>query len=76
MRCNIKIICHLKKDIKQATGRTKGSKNKVVQLTEDLVTKLNVDPLEVLMFFAKGDWKALGYQAESTTAYTNAGIQY
>jgi hypothetical protein len=57
-------------------GRPKGSKNKTVQLVEDLVTKLNVDPLEILMLFAKGDWKALGYKSESTIAYTSAGIEY
>lgn len=61
---------------KLSNGRPKGSKNRTVQVVEDLVTKLDVDPLEVLMLFAKGDWKALGYKAESTIAYTSAGIEY
>jgi len=61
---------------KQGKGRPKGSKNKQIMLVEDMVTKLGVDPLEVLMLFAKGDWKALGYETGSTVAYTNAGIEY
>jgi len=60
----------------EGKGRPKGSKNKAVQVVEDLVTKLDVDPLEILMLFAKGDWKALGYKSESTIAYTSAGIEY
>lgn len=61
---------------KLSNGRPKGARNKTVQVVEDLVTKLDVDPLEVLMLFAKGDWKALGYEAASTIAYTSAGIEY
>lgn len=61
---------------KKSGGRAKGVKNKTVQVVDDLVTKLDVDPLEILMLFAKGDWKALGYDSASTIAYTSAGIEY
>jgi|ERR1700679_932363 hypothetical protein len=61
---------------KEGKGRAKGSKNRTVQIVEELVTRLDVDPLEILMLFAKGDWKALGYDASSTIAYTSAGIEY
>lgn len=62
---------------KQKTGgRKKGVKNKTILPTEDLVTKLNVDPLEILMLFAKGDWKALGYDAEGSICYTPSGIEF
>ncbi len=61
---------------KKTGGRAKGVKNRTVQVVEDLVTKLDVDPLEILMLFAKVDWKALGYDSASTIAYTSAGIEY
>jgi hypothetical protein len=57
-------------------GRIKGTKNRVLGDAETLVVKLNVDPLEVLLLFSKGDWKSLGYPTESTVCYTNAGIEY
>ena len=57
-------------------GRPKGSKNKVIGNVDELVAKLNVDPLEILLLFSKGDWKALGYKQESTSCFTNAGIEY
>jgi hypothetical protein len=46
-------------------GRKKGTPNK---LTQDLMSKceeLGVDPFEVLLHFAKGDWKTLGYDTET-----------
>jgi hypothetical protein len=57
-------------------GRTKGSKNRVIGDVATLVAKLDVDPLEVLLLFSKGDWKSLGYKQEATICYTNAGIEY
>lgn len=48
-------------------GRAKGTPNKnalpLVQKAKDL----GVDPFEVLLLFAKGDWKALGYKHETMT---------
>lgn len=38
--------------------------------------QLGVDPFDILLFFAKGDWKSLGYEAASTTSFTSAGIEY
>lgn len=49
---------------KKAKGRIKGSKNFRVQLLEEIVNKFSMDPLEVLMHFAAGDWKALGYDSD------------
>ena len=57
-------------------GRQKGSLNKRTRLVEDIAAKFKLDPFEVLMMVANYDWKGLGYETESTIAYTNAGIEY
>jgi hypothetical protein len=52
-------------------GRKKGTPNK---LTQDLMAKcdeLGVDPFEVLLHFAKGDWKTLGYETETRLVSTS-----
>ncbi len=45
-----------------AIGRPKGSKNKraVAVTVNVLAAELKVDPLEILLRFAAGDWKGLG----------------
>lgn len=45
-------------------GKPKGAKNKSTQLVEETAARLGLDPFEILCLFAKGDWKALGYDAE------------
>jgi hypothetical protein len=37
--------------------------------------QLGVDPFEILLFFAKGDWKSLGYEQATRTYFTAAGIE-
>lgn len=49
---------------KKAGGRAKGTKNRDKQTLQELTDKLGVDPFQVLLLFAKGDWKALKYEAE------------
>ena len=44
-------------------GRPKGSKNIKSFQAEELAKKLGVDPLEILLRFAAGDWKGLGYDS-------------
>lgn len=44
-------------------GRSKGTPNKKTQHLIELADQLNVNPFEVLLLFAKGDWKALGYES-------------
>jgi len=46
-----------------AMGRPKGSKNKHTFNAEELAAKMNCNPLEILLKFAKGDWKGLGYDS-------------
>lgn len=49
---------------KLGKGRPKGSTNIEKRTAQELAAKLGVDPLEVLLNFTKGDWKALGYETE------------
>lgn len=57
-------------------GRPKGAKNKDKGELVALAEKLGVNPFEILLHFAKGDWKALGYDSETRSRWTNAGIEY
>lgn len=45
-------------------GRPKGSKNKHSFNAEELAQKFDKDPLEILLLFAHGKWKELGYDNE------------
>lgn len=43
-------------------GRAKGTPNKNTKALLEKAEELGVDPFEVLLRFAAGDWKGLGYQ--------------
>lgn len=55
---------------KLATGRPKGSLGDRKRRVETLCKDLDVDPMEILLRFAKGDWKGLGYKSETVTKYS------
>lgn len=57
-------------------GRPHGSINKRRRDLHDLATKLNIDPFEILLLFAKGDWQTLGYNEEFDKKFTDSGITY
>lgn len=57
-------------------GRPKGSPNKSTVIISDLAAKLGVNPIEIMLLVAKGDWQSLGYEKESLSRWTNAGIEY
>lgn len=42
-------------------GRPKGAISRFSRQVEEITTRLQVDPLEILLLFAKGDWETLGY---------------
>lgn len=46
-------------------GRAKGTPNKATTDLQRLSAELGVHPFEILLHFAAGDWKALGYKQES-----------
>ncbi len=45
-------------------GRPKGSTSALTRRMRELAENMNVDPFEILLHFANGDWKALGYASE------------
>lgn len=49
---------------KLSIGRPKGSVNRRTLEAIETAERLECDPFEVLLLFAKGDWKALGYDNE------------
>jgi len=54
-------------------GRQKGSPNKNTRTLLERAESLKVDPFEILLRFAKGDWKGLGYKSATTVKITKAG---
>jgi hypothetical protein len=58
---------------KLSTGRPKGSVNRRTKTIEEIAQANGVDPLDILMKFAKGDWQGLGYTKGTKTVYTEAG---
>lgn len=61
---------------KKTGGRPKGTPNKRSQALEERAQALGVNPFEILLLFAKGDWEALGYPSEFDTKYTSSGSPY
>lgn len=61
---------------KKTGGRVKGSVNIRTFVAEEIAAKFEIDPLEVLMMVATGDWKGLGFDAPSKISYTSAGIEF
>jgi hypothetical protein len=58
------------------SGRKKGSKNTQSFDAVLLSKELGIDPVEILLHFANGDWKKLGYDSKTTICYNSAGIEY
>jgi len=56
-------------------GRPKGAKNKRNYIVERIAAKFELDPFEVLMMIAVGDWKGLGFEAKTRTTFTPQGIE-
>lgn len=45
-------------------GRKKGTPNKSALPLREIAERMGVNPFEILLRFAHGDWKGLGYEAE------------
>lgn len=48
----------------EKSGRKRGTLNKNRQILIEKANELGVDPFEILLRFASGDWKGLGYDEE------------
>ena len=57
------------KGLPKSGGRTKDTPNKSTLEAHQLAQKLGVDPLEILLNFAGGRWKELGYESEKVTKF-------
>lgn len=57
-------------------GRQKGTPNKATEPLIERAKALKIDPFEILLLFAKEDWKKLGYAARTKTSFTSAGIEF
>ena len=60
----------------EAPGRPKGAKNKKTLEVEEIISRMKINPLQMLCYFAEGNWKKLGYENKSKTSWTSAGIEY
>lgn len=56
-------------------GRPKGAKNKRSLKVEEIAARFDIDPFEVLMMIAAGDWKGLGFEEKTHTTFTPQGIE-
>lgn len=58
-------------------GRQKGVLNKRNQFVEDIAARFKLDPFEVLMMVASGDWKGLGFEHQNKVIIgEKAGIEF
>lgn len=57
-------------------GRTRGTPNRKTQNLFDKAHELNVNPFEILLLFAKGDWKSLGYDDGQRLKMVTEGGQH
>lgn len=57
-------------------GRPKGLKNVRTRIVEEIAAKFDLDPFEVLLMVAVGDWKGLGYAAETRISFAASGIEF
>jgi hypothetical protein len=56
-------------------ARRKGSRNRNSAPVLAKAQELGIDPWEILLYFAAGDWKALGYEAEKIQHINQYGVK-
>lgn len=56
-------------------ARPKGAKNKRNLEVEEIALRFDMNPFEVLMMIAAGDWKGLGFEEKTHTTFTPQGIE-
>ena len=57
-------------------GRAKGTPNKGISELKQRAKEIGIDPFDVLLYFAKGDWKSLGYNQSFITRVGKGGETY
>lgn len=56
-------------------GKPKGAVHALTTKVRDTANRLGIDPFEILLRFAAGDWKALGYKSEKYKKSTRYVIE-
>lgn len=56
-------------------GRPPGSKNIKTFNVEEIASRFELEPIEVLMMIANGDWHGLGYSAPTKITFTPQGLE-
>lgn len=59
---------------KKTGGRQKGTKNELKLNVINKAEVLGISPYEILLLFAAGDWKRLGYKGETYTIISTSNI--
>jgi len=49
---------------KKVGGRIQGTKNKANHDAQRVAEEMGIDPIQILLWIAEGDWKALGYDSD------------
>lgn len=57
----------------RAGGRQKGTPNKRTSDLRAKAAELGVDPFEILLLYAKRDWKSLGFESATVVRATSKG---
>ena len=60
---------------KKHGGRKKGSLNRNTQAVAEMCEAMGFNPIQTMIYFANGDWKALGYSSETVIKPGFAGIE-
>lgn len=58
------------------SGRKKGTPNKDSLSLKERARELGVDPFVILLMYAKGDWKGLGYSSPTKLVASKSGECY
>lgn len=61
---------------KRGSGRKPGTPNKDTLDLHQIAHELGVHPFKILLHFAAGNWKELGYEAEMDVKYTQQGLPF
>jgi hypothetical protein len=55
-------------------GRKKGTPNRKTHEAQELAKKLGIDPFEILLHFAAGNWEKLGYTSPRRIVSAGMGV--
>lgn len=57
-------------------GRKAGTANKKTVEAQEIADRNGINPFEILVWFAQGNWEKLGYDSQRVTKYGASGLPY